>query len=89
MLTFEQFVLRALEATSRLDLVDVAQSRLANDSLGSLGFDSLDIVILGSVLADLLPPGLEVPEMVSDAIVDSTLGELYHFYAATTERSEG
>lgn len=84
MITFSEYVDKVAVMLDRPDLA-VDCEAIRNRRLFELELDSLDVVLLGSVSVDLLPRQVELPTEITDSPGDSTLGELYHFIAATLE----
>jgi len=85
-LSFEDFVNELADATQRADVLTADVAGIQHLTLAMIGLDSLEIVIVGSVLLDHLPRDVEIPDAISREFTEATLGELYHLYAAAAER---
>jgi hypothetical protein len=87
MISFDEYVLMVADMLERPEFCDDVDS-IRHRLLADIGLDSLEVVMVGSVTLDLLPPGCELPQDIMDSILDTTLGDLYHFIAAAQERTD-
>ena len=87
-MTFDEFVEELIDATQRQAAFDRFDSHaLQHATLDDLELDSLEIVVVGSVLLDHLPRGVDIPHVIEQSFASVTIGELYHLYAAAADRT--
>lgn len=87
MISFAEYVERISLILDRPDLCDDTEA-VRHKSLVNLDIDSLDVVLLGSATLELLPRDVELPSELTEAIGETSLGDLYHFVAAVLERTD-